>query len=34
MANYEELFGNVLVSKEGEVPVSSLAGKVVGIYFS
>jgi hypothetical protein len=34
MANYSELFGSTLLSNEGEVTVSSLSGKVVGLYFS
>ena len=34
MANYSELFGSSLLSNEGEVSVSSLSGKVVGLYFS
>ena len=34
MANYGELFGDNLLSKDGSVSVSELTGKVVGLYFS
>lgn len=34
MANYSELFGETLLTKDGETSVTSLSGKVVGIYFS
>ena len=34
MSDYSSLFGETLVSKDGEVSVSSLDGKYVGVYFS
>lgn len=34
MADYSSIFGETLLSKSGEVPVSSLDGKYVGVYFS
>ena len=32
--DYQKLFGDTLASKNGSVPTSDLAGKVVGLYFS
>lgn len=34
MSDYSSVFGETLLSKSGEVPVSSLNGKIVGVYFS
>lgn len=34
MSAYSSIFGDTLVNKEGEVPVSSLNDKYVGVYFS
>lgn len=34
MADYSSVFGETLLSKKGPVDVSTLNGKMVGVYFS
>ena len=34
MADYSSVFGETLLSKNGPVDVSTLTGKMVGVYFS